>query len=182
MSGCYPCGEVKLPDVELQKLALSTENKDQIGRYLADMRAVLISNVRSFGLVAVNPAWKETGPVPPESRRVEQIVELWPSVAVLKRGKPIEAASLDAFVELIETAATRYAPIAEPQSLARVMARQARRAKADLPEEFTYAVPGLLDDFGKALGVTFVGPEGEEFCRSSLVQTALYGLFARWAL
>jgi hypothetical protein len=62
------------------------------------------------------------------------------------------------------------------------MARQARRAKADLPEKFTYAVQGLLDDFGKALGVTFVGPEGEEFFRSSLIQTALYGLFAGWAL
>jgi hypothetical protein len=176
------CGEVKLPDAELQKLAVSTENKDQIGRYLAATRAVLISNVRSFALVTVNPSWKGSGPVPPESRRVEQVVELWPSVYVLKQGKPIEPASLDAFVEIIETTVTRYAPIAEPQSLARIMARQARRAKADLPEKFTYAVQGLLDDFGKALGVTFVGPEGEEFFRSSLIQTAFYGLFAAWAL
>ncbi|MDE2284695.1 MAG: N-6 DNA methylase [Hyphomicrobiales bacterium] len=39
-----------------------------------------------------------------------------------------------------------------------------------------------MDDFGKALGVNFVGPEGEEFFRSSLIQTAFYGLFAGWAL
>lgn len=176
------CGEVKLPDAELQDLAASIENKNQIGRYLAATHAVIICNVRSFGLVTVNPSWKGNGPVPPESRRVEQVCELWPSVVALKRGKAIEPPSLDAFVEIIETAVTRYAPIAEPQSLARVMARQAKRAKADLPDRFTHAMQGLLDDFGKALGVTFVGPEGEEFFRSSLIQTAFYGLFAGWAL
>jgi hypothetical protein len=37
------CGEVKLPDAELQKLAVSIENKDQIGRYLAATRAVLLT-------------------------------------------------------------------------------------------------------------------------------------------
>jgi hypothetical protein len=176
------CGEVKLPDADLQKLALSTANQDQIGRYLATTRAALISNVRSFALVTVNPAWKGSGRVPPDSRRIEHVVELWPSVAALKQPGPLDPARLDAFVELIETAATRFAPIADPQSLARIMARQARRAKADLPDKFTHAVQGLLDDFGKALGVTFVGPEGEEFLRSSLIQTAFYGLFAGWAL
>lgn len=52
------CGEVKLPDADLQKLAISTENKDQIGRYLAATRAALISNIRSFALVTVKPGWK----------------------------------------------------------------------------------------------------------------------------
>jgi hypothetical protein len=158
---------------------MSIENKDQVGRYLATTGVVLISNVRAFGLVSVNPKWKGDGPVPPAARRIEQIVELWPSVSVLKSGKAIEPAALEAFAELIETGVTRFAPIAEPESLARILARQARRAKADLPEKFTHAVQGLLDDFGKALGVTFVGPEGEEFFRSSLIQTAFYGLFRR---
>jgi hypothetical protein len=176
------CGEVKLPDVEIEALAVSTQNKDQIGRYLAATRAVLICNVRSFGFVTASPSYKGSGPVPPDARRVEQVVDLWPSVSALREGKPIEPTLLDIFVEIVETAVTRYASIAEPQSLARIMARQARRAKADLPAKFTNAVQGLLDDFGKALGVTFVGPEGEDFFRSSLIQTAFYGLFAGWAL
>lgn len=146
------CGEVKLPTVELDQLAMSIENKDQVGRYLAATGVVLISNVRAFGLVSVSPKWKGDGAVPPEARRIEQIVELWPSVSVLKAGKAIEPAALERFAELIETAVTRFAPIAEPESLARILARQARRAKADLPEKFTHAVQGLLDDFGKALG------------------------------
>ncbi len=176
------CGEVKLPAVDLQQLAMSTENKDQIGRYLAATRAVLVSNVRAFGLVSVSPKWKGEGPVPPEARRIEQIAELWPSASAVKDGKAIEPLALASLAELIEAAVTRFAPIAEPESLARILARQARRAKADLPEKFTHAVQGLLDDFGKALGVNFVGPEGEEFFRSSLIQTAFYGLFAGWAL
>lgn len=176
------CGEIKRPTASLEDLAVSTEQKDQVGRYLAATRAVLVSNVRSFGLVTVSPDWAGAGPVPPESRRLEHVVELWPSLVALKNAQPIVQAAITSFAELIETAATRYAPIAEPESLARIMARQAKRAKADLPDTFTVAVQGLLDDFAKALGVGFEGPDGEEFLRSSLIQTAFYGLFAAWAL
>ena len=176
------CGEVKLPDTELEELAMSTDGKDQIGRYLAATRAVLLSNVCAFGLLTVKSEWDGSGPVPPSERRIEQVVDLWPSATVLRQKKPIDPAALTAFVSLVETAVTRYAPIAEPESLARILARQAKHAKADLPAKFTRAVQGLLDDFSDALGVTFEGPEGEEFLRSSLIQTAFYGLFAGWAL
>jgi len=176
------CGEVKLPGGDIEDLGFSTERKDQIGRYLAATRAVVLCNVRAFALLTAKPDWKDDGPVPSEARRIEQIVELWPSLTALKQKKEISTESLEAFAELVETAVTRYAPIAEPESLARILARQARHAKSDLPEKFTHAVQGLLDDFGKALGVTFVGHEGEEFFRSSLIQTAFYGLFAGWAL
>ncbi|MEB2363890.1 MAG: N-6 DNA methylase [Bryobacterales bacterium] len=97
-----------------------------------------------------------------------------------RRAVPEEA--IEELYLLIETAVTRYAPIAEPESLAKILARQAKRAKAQLPAEFTQAVRGLADDFGKALGVTFEGEEGEEFFRSSLIQTVFYGLFAGWTL
>ena len=176
------CGEVKLPGTELVELAQSTDRNNQVGRYLASTQALLLSNVRSFGLLTVEPSWDGSGPVPPKARRMEQVVNLWPSLAELKQKKPIGAITLASFAELVETAVTRYAPITEPESLARILARQARRAKADLPAKFTHAVQGLLDDFSTALGVKFEGPEGEEFLRSSLIQTAFYGLFAGWAL
>ena len=176
------CGEVKLPDTDLDALAMSTDRNDQIGRYLALTRAVLLSNVRAFGLVTVTPDWDGAGPVPPQGRRIEQIVALWPLPAPPQQKPQLDAASLAALPELVATAVTRYAPIGDPESLARIMARQARRAKADLPVKFTHAVQGLLDDFSMALGVTFTGPEGAEFLRSSLIQTAFYGLFAGWAL
>jgi hypothetical protein len=175
-------GEVKLPEADLHEIAMSVERNNQIGRYLARTRVVLLCNVRSFGLLTVDPDFTDQGPVPPEHRRLEQIVELWSSASELKRGRAVDPEKIDALAELIELAVTRFAPIAEPETLARILARQARHAKASLPEEFSQAVRSLMDDFGAALGITFEGEEGEEFFRSSLVQTVYYGLFAGWIL
>lgn len=40
------CGEVKLPDANLKEIGMSVGRKDQIGRYLALTRVVLLCNVR----------------------------------------------------------------------------------------------------------------------------------------
>ncbi len=176
------CGEVKLPDVGLKDLALSSGGDDQIGRYLAQTAVVLLSNVREFGVVTAAPGNGDRGPVPRGQRRLERVVKLWETEEDFRRGRPVRDDAFDELADLIEQAITRHAPIAEPESLARILALQARHAKSDLPARFTDAVQDLLEDFGTALGVKFVGKEGEEFFRSSLIQTAYYGLFAGWAL
>jgi hypothetical protein len=177
------CGEIKLPERDLTEMACSTDGGDQIGRYLERSRVVLLGNVRGFALLTVHPEHHGPGPVPPAARRLEQAVELWPSASALRQGRAPLDGSRDALLELVETAVTRHASIAEPESLARILARQARRAKAGLPSRFSEAVSDLLDDFGKTLGVHFrATAEGEEFFRSSLIQTAFYGLFAGWTL
>lgn len=176
-------GEVKLPSDEIKEIAFSEDRNDQIGRYLAQTGVVLISNVRGFGMVTEQRDTPRTGgPVPPKHRTLEHFVELWPSKSSMEQHRAIPPEALEELYLLVETAVTRYAPIAEPESLAKILARQAKRAKAQLPAEFTQAVKGLADDFGKALGVTFEGKEGEEFFRSSLIQTIFYGLFAGWTL
>lgn len=175
-------GEIKTPAADLVELARSTERDDQIGRYLGRAGVVLLSNVRAFGLLTTGPDWRAEGRVPPEHRRLLDVVDLWPSASSLALGRAPDLEAAVALAELFETAVTEFAPIAEPESLARILARQARRAKAGLPEKFTQAVQPLLDDFAEALGLTFEGSEGEEFLRSSLIQTAFYGLFASWTL
>jgi hypothetical protein len=176
-------GEVKLPSDDIKAIAFSEERNDQIGRYLAQTGVVLISNVRGFGLLTVRRDAPRTEPrIAPDYRILEQVVELWPSKSSLEQRRAIPAEAIEELYLLLETAVTRYAPIAEPESLAKILARQAKRAKARLPVEFTQAVRGLADDFGQALGVTFEGEEGEEFFRSSLIQTVFYGLFAGWTL
>ena len=176
------CGEVKLPAEEIKGIALSQHRNDQIGRYLAQTGVVLISNVRAFGLLTVRLGSLRGITVPPSDRVLEHVVELWPSTSAMEQGLRIPANAIEELYLVVETAVTRYAPIAEPESLAKILARQAKRAKAQLPTQFTQAVKGLADDFGKALGVTFEGEEGEEFFRSSLIQTVFYGLFAGWTL
>ena len=42
----------------------------------------------------------------------------------------------EALADLLERAVTECAPIGHSASLARILARQARKAKADLPERF----------------------------------------------
>ena len=183
-TGQFPvvCGEVKLPDVEISAMATSVAQGDQVGRYLAKSHVLLLTNVRAFGLLTIAPGWKGAGPVPPAQRRLEQVVSLWSLESELHDGKPADPGALAELGNLVETALTRYASITEPETLARILAWQARQAKADLPARFGEAVRDLLDDFGRALGVTFEGEDGEEFFRSSLIQTAYYGLFAGWVL
>ena len=176
------CGEVKLPSVDIREIALSEGQNDQVGRYLAQTRVVIVSNVRGFGLVTLRPGAIRSARIPPADRDIEMIVELWPSTAAMSRGDSISPDSIAELLVLLETAVTRHAPIAEPESLAKILASQAKRAKAQLPVHFTQAVKGLAEDFGKGLGVTFEGEEGEEFFRSSLIQTIFYGLFAGWTL
>lgn len=176
-------GEVKPPSEEIKAIAFSGDRNDQIGRYLAKTGVVLISNVRGFGLLTVSrDAPRKAGRIAPAHRVLEHVVELWPSKSAMENRKLVSAQAIEELYLLLETAVTRYAPIAEPESLAKILARQAKRAKAQLPTEFTQAVRGLADDFGKALGVTFEGEDGEEFFRSSLIQTVFYGLFAGWTL
>jgi hypothetical protein len=175
-------GEVKTPAVEIAELAASTERNDQIGRYLARTGVALLANVRALGLLTVDPAFKGEGPVPPGHRRLLETVDIWPSATALVRARPPDLEVAPAVAELVEAAVTEFASIAEPESLARILARQAKRAKADLPDKFSSAVQPLLDDFAEALGLSFEGAEGEEFLRSSLIQTAFYGLFASWTL
>jgi hypothetical protein len=176
------CCEVKPPSVEIADIAFSTTRNDQIGRYLAQTGVVLISNVRGFGLLTAASSASRKSAIPPSLRRLEPTSDLWSSYSALQRGEQMLPNGPAEVGDLVELAVTRYAPIAEPESLARILARQARKAKSQLPSRFTEAVQGLLEDFGAALGITFAGEDGEEFFRSSLIQTIYYGVFAGWLL
>ena len=176
-------GEVKTPPVDVVTLAASTERNDQVGRYLAQTGVIILCNVRSFGLLALRPGGSRRAgrPVPPDRRELLAIVELWTSESEMRVGRSISLENVEALSMLLERAVTEFAPISTPETLARILALQAREAKATLPGHFD-KVKGLLDDYGLALGVTFEGKEGEDFFRSSLIQTAFYGLFAGWTL
>ena len=176
-------GEVKRAGTSLHDLAVSTEQKDQIGRYLAQTGVVLLSNVRGFGLLLCEPGYVRDGvtPVPPERRVLEKTVDLWSAVGGAK--PKVDGSAVDALVDIITRAVTDYARISAPADLAKILARQARDAKEALPEDLKPLKP-LLDDYRQALGLAFdVDDEkGARFFRSSLVQSVIYALFAAWIL
>lgn len=172
-------GEVKLPDKEIPDMAVSEDRDDQIGRYLAQTGVVLLSNVRSVGLLVCKPNFDriKVDRVPPSARELSMEVSLW------RNGRDLPTRSAERLCEMLERAVLNFAPIAEPKSLARILARQARDAKESLPKDLRTVRP-LIEDYKEALGLTFdVDDEkGDAFFRSTLIQTAFYSLFAAWAL
>lgn len=178
-------GEVKRPNASLEDLAVSTEQNDQIGRYLAQTGVVLISNVRSFGLLACVAGYDRpaTGTVPPDKRALIKTVDVWSAVTGAGPKAKADEAAVAELLEIFERSVTDYAPLADPASLAKVLARQARDAKDQLPDDLK-AVKPLLEDYRQALGLSFNidDEKGDRFFRSSLVQTAFYSLFAAWVL
>lgn len=177
-------GEVKRASTTLQDLAASTEQKDQIGRYLAQTGVVLLSNVRGFGLLVCDPNYVRDGvtPVPPAQRVLEKTVDLWSAVTVGTKPN-VDPDAVIALIEIITRAVTDLACIGAPADLAKVLARQARDAKDALPDDLKPLKP-LLEDYRQALGLAFdVDDEkGARFFRSSLVQSVIYALFAAWIL
>jgi hypothetical protein len=178
-------GEVKKPDASLEEIATSTDRGDQIGRYLTRTGVVLVTNIRSFGLLACTPSYTRTPgvPVPPPQRELIATVDLWANAAGKGAKIQIDEDAVGELVALVTRSVTDYAPIADPSDLAKVLARQARDAKDSLPEDLRPVAP-LLDDYRQALGLSFdiEDEKGDRFFRSSLIQTAFYSLFAAWIL
>ncbi|MGO9006625.1 MAG: N-6 DNA methylase [Beijerinckiaceae bacterium] len=178
-------GEVKRPTISVEELAVSTEQKDQIGRYLAQTGVVLLCNVRAFGLLACAPGYQRpaTGAVPPDKRTLIKAVDLWSAFTGAEPHAKIDNATIADLLEIVDRSVTDYAPLADPADLAKVLARQARDAKDALPADLKPVKP-LLDDYRQALGLSFDidDEKGDRFFRSSLVQTAFYSLFAAWVL
>jgi hypothetical protein len=176
-------GEVKRADTPLAKLAVSTEQNDQIGRYLAQTGVVFLCNVRGIGLLTCDPSFtREAGkPVPPAKRVLEKTVDLWSAVTGGKQ--KVDAAAVDDLISIVTRAVTDLARIGSPADLAKILARQARDAKAPLPDDLRPVKP-LLDDYRQALGLAFDidDEKGARFFRSSLVQSVFYALFAAWIL
>jgi hypothetical protein len=178
-------GEVKRETSTLEQLAVSTEQNDQIGRYLSRTGVVLLSNVRGLGLLACRAGYERNPemPVAPADRELLKTVDLWAAISGSALHPKIDPSAIGDLVEIVERSVTDYAPIADPADLAKILARQARDAKAALPDDLKPVAP-LLDDYRQALGLAFdVSDEkGDRFFRSSLVQTLFYSLFAAWIL
>ncbi len=171
-------GEVKTPDAELREVALSEKNDDQIGRYLARTGAVLVTNVREIALILCRPGFQRLRitRVAPADREIVRTVHLWSPM------RDNHQAAKD-LLEILQVTLLDTAIIGEPSTLARILALQAKAAKAALPYDL-HGLETLLQDYRDALGLSFDfgDEEGREFFRSTLIQTVFYGLFSAWAL
>jgi hypothetical protein len=76
------------------------------------------------------------------------------------------------------------APLDEPQGLAWFLASYARDARERISHEEValQSLQNVREALEQALGLRFEGEQGEQFFRSTLVQTLFYGVFSAWVL
>ncbi|HEX8178407.1 MAG TPA: type ISP restriction/modification enzyme [Pyrinomonadaceae bacterium] len=165
------CVEVKGTAEDVAKVAASK----QVRNYLSKYRQVLVTNYRSFLLLAYdannNPVTLET-------------YDLAESETAFWTAQPRALAQLHGarFVEYLKRVMLHAAELVEPEQVAWFLASYARDAKARIEGFELPALANVRRALEEALGLRFEGEKGEQFFRSTLVQTLFYGVFSAWVL
>jgi len=166
--------EVKGPGDEVPAIIKSK----QVADYLRAYRQVLVTNLREFQLVAVDPA--SGRPAPLEGYSLAASADaLWNLCAQPKKAA---AQHGERFSEFLTRAMLHAAPLAEPKDVAWFLASYAREARARLELAALDPLPSIRAALEDALGIRFSGDKGEHFFRSTFVQTLFYGVFSAWVL
>lgn len=178
-----PTIETTLPErggVEAKGLGEEVEQiagREQVRKYLARYGQMLVTNYRDFLLVGRDEQGRPL--------RLERYTlaaseaEFWAAAA-----NPQAFAREDGgrFEEYLKRVMLHAAPLAAPEDVARFLASYARDAKARMEKSDLPALASVRAALEEALGLKFVGEDGEHFFRSTLVQTIFYGVFSAWVL
>ncbi len=160
--------EAKKAAVELATLAASS----QVAGYVQDHGIVLVTNLRQFAVVDAHGVRERFSLADTEDAFWTQVVA-HPQGSAERMGKPM--------AEFLARACLHDAPLTNPKDVAWFLASYARDAldrverRKELP-----ALAAVRIALEQSLGMTFTGPDGEHFFRSTLVQTLFYGVFSAW--
>lgn len=151
---------------------------DQVTKYFAAYRLVIVTNLREFLIIGEAPNGR------PEKREHFQLgkdaASFWELVSTPRKSAEHIGR---AFGEYLKRAITQSVALREPKDLAWFLASYARdalervEAKRELP-----GLASIKSALEEALGMKFEADKGEHFFRSTLVQTLFYGVFSSWVL
>lgn len=165
--------EVKGFEADLDALAKS----EQVRRYWGRYRLVLVTNLWSFALIGGDENGRqkvlETYKLAEDARTFR---------AALERPSTLAALHDEGLIDFLRRALRHDAPIVNPSDLAWFLASYARQALAKVEQSDLPALRGVREALEGALGLSFEGPQGNHFFRSTLVQTLFYGVFSAWVL
>jgi len=165
--------EVKPPTDELDVL----QGSEQVDRYLGRYGICLITNYRSFRLLEAD------GPAGPDVLEDFELAgseeAFWEMTQRAGSTPPNLKKRFEGFLKRV---LTRSAPLQEPEDVAALLASYAQDARLRLEDASLDDLGLLRESFEESLGVEFQGDRGEEFFRSTIVQTLFYGLFSAWVL
>ena len=151
---------------------------EQVARYWARYRLVLVTNLREFRLV---------GPDATRGQTTLEAFRLAETAAEFHRKleKPRAFAQEvgGRLVEYLARVLSYSAALTEPKDLAWLLASYARDglARVEAADEAA-AFGSLRTALEEALGIRFEGDRGKRFFHSTLVQTLFYGVFSAWVL
>ncbi|CAN5296891.1 DNA methyltransferase [soil metagenome] len=149
----------------------------QVNDYLHKYRQVLVTNYRDFLLVRLD---ENNAKEYLESFSIgETEADFWKLA-----DNPAEFAEneQERFAEFLKRVMLSNAPITKPEDVAWFLASYARDAKARIETTDISALETIRKALEDSLGITFEGEKGENFFRSTLVQTLFYGIFSAWVL
>ncbi len=174
MEGQLPargCVEVKGTNEDVAQVAASK----QVQTYLRTYRQVLVTNYRSFLLVGYDENGK---PVTLEAYDLAESEQAFWAASP----RALAAQHGARFVEYLKRVMLHAAGLVDPEQVAWFLASYARDAKARIEGVELPALQNVRAALEGALGLRFEGAQGENFFRSTLVQTLFYGVFSAWVL
>ena len=167
--------EVKSPGEPVN----DTATTQQISKYWDRYKLVLVTNLRDWLLIGERQGQCVT------LERFTLAADEASFWALTHHPAKTQSAQGEAFEDFLTRVLLHNAPLADPKDLAALLASYAREARHRVNAAGEAAIAplnALKTSLEKALGLTFVGEKGEQFFRSTLVQTLFYGMFAAWVL
>lgn len=167
--------EVKSPAEAVNDTATS----QQISKYWSRYQLVLVTNLRDWLLIGERGGQRVT------LERFTLAADEASFWALAAHPAKAQATLGEAFEDFLARVLQHNAPLADPKDLAALLASYAREARHRIMAAGDVAIAplnALKASLEKALGLTFEGDKGEQFFRSTLVQTLFYGMFAAWVL
>src|SRR3989442_6654191 len=154
-----------------------TAKSEQVLRYLNRYGQALVTNYRDFILLGQNASGK---PVSLETYHLaEGEAHFWQKAAHPQ--KMVEEHG-ERLTEYLKRVMLQAAPLNAPEDVAWFLASYARDAKSRIEKSNLLALQTIRLELEKALGITFKADKGDQFFRSTLVQTLFYGIFSAWVL
>lgn len=165
--------EAKSTGADIESIA----NGEQVEKYLNAYGQVLVTNFYQFQLVTRSATGVKRISEPYKLAQSE--ADFWDSnvSTIIKE----HAKELSLFLQHVMLLP---APISEPKELASALAYYARYTKARIERDDVdlSVLINVKKQLEQALGVRFEQETGDEFFRSTLVQTLFYGIFSAWVL
>lgn len=154
-----------------------TASTKQVSKYWDKYRQVLVTNYRDFVLIGQDANGQST--TLETYRLAANEKEFWQKA---QNPRAFAQEHEEQITEYLKRVMLQQAMLASPQDLAWFLASYAKDARARLKKSDLPALQTIRRGLEDALGISFKDKKGDNFFKSTLIQTLFYGVFSAWVL